>query len=213
MCLVGIGVTDTAVDVEYCAKKISNIRLFDGEPRPVDAEPVITPMSPPSECASPMFMPPSAVVVAETPVDPGSPVSPTPGGVALSAADVVVPAEVSSPAAGTLVRGKAWARNVVEAGGSVLLVSQFTLCHVLKGNKPDFHNAMPGPQAQPLFDELVKQVRASFAKNAPKAESPESVATFLAEKVQTGSFGAHMHVALVNDGPVTITLDSQNKDK
>eukprot|EP01059_Diplonema_ambulator_P021195 TRINITY_DN35239_c0_g1_i1.p1 TRINITY_DN35239_c0_g1~~TRINITY_DN35239_c0_g1_i1.p1 ORF type:complete len:164 (+),score=18.46 TRINITY_DN35239_c0_g1_i1:51-542(+) len=88
--------------------------------------------------------------------------------------------------------GKGWSKNVTEVGGSVLLVSQFTLCHVLKGNKPDFHNAMPGPESEPFFNELVQAMKLAY--------SPD--------KIQTGAFGAYMQVHIQNDGPVTLVLDA-----
>lgn len=91
------------------------------------------------------------------------------------------------------VDGKAWVRNVMEMDGGVLLVSQFTLCHVLKGNKPDFHNAMKTGDAQAMFDRIV-----ASAKSAYKAE-----------RISTGEFGAYMQLGIQNDGPVTITLDSR----
>ena len=92
---------------------------------------------------------------------------------------------------------KGWDKNVLDVDGSILLVSQFTLCHVLKGNKPDFHNAMSGPQAKVLFDKMVDAVRAAHSDPS---------------KVQTGAFGEHMHVNIENDGPVTIQLNSKGED-
>ncbi|WP_216380897.1 D-aminoacyl-tRNA deacylase [Arcanobacterium phocae] len=80
--------------------------------------------------------------------------------------------------------------SVADAGGSVLLVSQFTLyADARKGTKPSWSHAAPGPVAQPLFDQLVKAV----SKNGLD--------------VQTGEFGAMMDVELLNDGPFTIILD------
>eukprot|EP01094_Clydonella_sp_ATCC50884_P002730 TRINITY_DN12080_c0_g1_i1.p1 TRINITY_DN12080_c0_g1~~TRINITY_DN12080_c0_g1_i1.p1 ORF type:complete len:165 (+),score=46.10 TRINITY_DN12080_c0_g1_i1:328-822(+) len=90
--------------------------------------------------------------------------------------------------------GKPWAKNVRDLGYELLLVSQFTLFAVPKGNKPDFHHAMGGPAAREFFDSFVELVRTSYAP----------------DKVQTGAFGQHMEVSLVNDGPVTIPLDSLN---
>ena len=87
--------------------------------------------------------------------------------------------------------GKSWARSVQQEGLEVLLVSQFTLHAVLKGNKPDFHRAMPPARSRPFWDKFV----AAVEKKLPG-------------KVQQGQFGALMQVHLVNDGPVTITLDS-----
>ena len=88
--------------------------------------------------------------------------------------------------------GKSWARSVQQEGLEVLLVSQFTLHAVLKGNKPDFHHAMPPARSRPFWDKFV----AAVEKKLPG-------------KVQQGQFGALMQVHLVNDGPVTITLDSE----
>lgn len=80
--------------------------------------------------------------------------------------------------------------------GDVLLVSQFTLCHVLKGNKPDFHLAMKTDAARAMFDAMVAQVKREYGAAGP-------------HRVQTGAFGEYMHVGLVNDGPVTLVLDSR----
>lgn len=79
--------------------------------------------------------------------------------------------------------------------GEVLLVSQFTLHGCLKGNKPDFHKSMGGEDAEAFFNEFVRKVQANYDPG----------------KVATGSFGAMMHVGLVNDGPVTINLCSRNR--
>ena len=74
-----------------------------------------------------------------------------------------------------------------EVGGSVLAVSQFTLAaSIKKGRRPGFDRAMPGDQAEPLFDQFVDRVR---AEGIP---------------VETGIFGAMMDVELVNSGPVTL---------
>eukprot|EP01061_Rhynchopus_euleeides_P042720 TRINITY_DN74522_c0_g1_i1.p1 TRINITY_DN74522_c0_g1~~TRINITY_DN74522_c0_g1_i1.p1 ORF type:complete len:253 (+),score=66.78 TRINITY_DN74522_c0_g1_i1:96-761(+) len=88
--------------------------------------------------------------------------------------------------------GKQWAKNVVDTEGSILLVSQFTLCHVLKGAKPDFHNAMTAADSGPFFDEFVEAVRAAYK----------------ADRVKTGEFGAYMQVKIQNDGPVTLVVDA-----
>ncbi len=82
-------------------------------------------------------------------------------------------------------------RSVIDVGGQVLLISNFTLqgdCR--KGRRPGFDAAGPPQIAEPLY---------------------EKVAALIAQQgvgVQTGSFGAHMHVSSVNDGPVTFLLDS-----
>jgi len=82
-------------------------------------------------------------------------------------------------------------RSVAEAGGAVLVVSQFTLCgDCRKGRRPSFDDAEAPAVARPLFDSLVAGLRA------------------LELKVETGEFQAHMDVELVNDGPVTVLVDS-----
>lgn len=88
--------------------------------------------------------------------------------------------------------GKAWDHSVMQRNYEVLLVSQFTLYGVMKGNKPDFHVAMTPQLAKPFYDLLVERFRKAY----------------LRDRVQDGLFGAMMQVHLVNDGPVTIQLDS-----
>lgn len=79
-----------------------------------------------------------------------------------------------------------------DVGGSVLAVSQFTLCgDVRKGRRPSFIDAAAGPAAEPLFDRVVELLRREGLQ------------------VETGIFGAMMRVGSVNEGPVTILLDSR----
>lgn len=83
-------------------------------------------------------------------------------------------------------------RSVIDAGGAVLVVSQFTLqgdCR--RGRRPSFDSAAPGSVARALYDDVVTQLRASGLD------------------VQTGVFGAEMDLELVNHGPVTLLLDSR----
>jgi D-tyrosyl-tRNA(Tyr) deacylase len=78
----------------------------------------------------------------------------------------------------------------VDVGGSILLVSQFTLiADTSAGNRPSFSAAARPDQAEPLYEHVAAELRA------------------LGIRVETGLFGAHMEVSLVNDGPVTIVLD------
>ncbi len=81
-------------------------------------------------------------------------------------------------------------RSLTDIGGEMLVVSQFTLyARCKKGRRPDFIEAAKPEKAERLYEEFVRQVRA------------------MGVTVQTGVFGAHMQVGLVNDGPVTIILE------
>jgi D-tyrosyl-tRNA(Tyr) deacylase len=90
--------------------------------------------------------------------------------------------------------GKPWQESIKSLGLEVLLVSQFTLFAVLKGNKPDYSHAMRPDPAKALFDNLIDQTGQQHAKS----------------KIKSGIFGANMDVSLVNSGPVTITLDTDD---
>jgi D-aminoacyl-tRNA deacylase len=82
-------------------------------------------------------------------------------------------------------------RALLEVGGELLAVSQFTLyADTSKGNRPSFTGAAPPAQGEELYEALVAAVRAAGVT------------------VATGVFGAHMQVTLVNDGPVTILLEA-----
>ena len=83
--------------------------------------------------------------------------------------------------------------SVLESGGEILAVSQFTLfASVKKGNRPSWSRAARGEVSQPLFERFVPRLAAELGKPVP-----------------TGVFGADMQIALVNDGPVTLSLDSR----
>jgi len=87
-------------------------------------------------------------------------------------------------------------RSVVEAGGEVLAVSQFTLyASVKKGNRPSWSRAARAEFSEPMFRRFVTTLE-----------------TALGRPVQTGVFGADMQVSLVNDGPVTLAIDSRSPE-
>ena len=86
--------------------------------------------------------------------------------------------------------------GIKEVNGDVLLVSQFTLhASTKKGNRPSYIKASKPETAIPMYEKMIKQLE-----------------TDLGKKIQTGIFGADMKVRLLNDGPVTIVIDSKNKE-
>ncbi len=87
-------------------------------------------------------------------------------------------------------------RDIREVGGEILLVSQFTLhAATKKGNRPSFIRAARPEHAIPLYEATIQELGALLGK-----------------RIATGQFGAMMHIHLVNDGPVTIWMDSKNKE-
>lgn len=86
--------------------------------------------------------------------------------------------------------------SVKERNGDILLVSQFTLhAAVKKGNRPSYIRASKGTHAIPLYEQMIARLEADLGK-----------------PIQTGKFGADMKVSLLNDGPVTIFIDTHNKE-
>lgn len=86
--------------------------------------------------------------------------------------------------------------SVQDINGDVIVVSQFTLhAATKKGNRPSYIKAAKPDVAIPLYESFVKQMEKEMGK-----------------KVQTGEFGADMKVSLLNDGPVTIIIDTKNKE-
>lgn len=82
--------------------------------------------------------------------------------------------------------------SLLDTGGDVMLVSQFTLyASAQKGNRPSFIRAARPDKAQPLYEEAINEIEKRLGR-----------------KIATGRFGANMQVALTNDGPVTILIDS-----
>jgi len=87
-------------------------------------------------------------------------------------------------------------KSVIEVDGDAIVVSQFTLhASTKKGNRPSYIKAAKPEVAIPIYEAFVRQLELDLGK-----------------KVQTGKFGADMKVELLNDGPVTIIIDTKNKD-
>ena len=87
-------------------------------------------------------------------------------------------------------------RSVTDVGGDVIVVSQFTLmASTKKGNRPSYIDAAGHEKAIPLYEEFCRRMSAAIGR-----------------PVGTGEFGADMKVSLVNDGPVTICIDSKNRN-
>ena len=86
--------------------------------------------------------------------------------------------------------------SVVDVNGEILLISQFTLhASVKKGNRPSYIKAVDSKKAKQMYDQTISEFE-----------------TVLKRKISTGKFGANMEVSLVNNGPVTITIDSKIKE-
>jgi len=87
-------------------------------------------------------------------------------------------------------------KALADIDGNILLISQFTLfATTKKGNRPGFTRAARPDKAVPMYEEMIKKL-----------------STLLQKEVQTGIFGADMKISLLNDGPVTITIDTKNKE-
>ena len=86
-------------------------------------------------------------------------------------------------------------KSILDSGGEILAVSQFTLmARTKKGNRPSYIDAAPPAISVPLYEKFVATLSQELHK-----------------EVQTGQFGANMKVELINDGPVTIIIDSKNR--
>lgn len=87
-------------------------------------------------------------------------------------------------------------KSILDIGGDVLLVSQFTLhAQYKKGNRPSYIRAARPEQAIPLYQQFIKELSSALGK-----------------EIGTGTFGADMQVSLTNNGPVTIIMDSRNRE-
>ena len=86
--------------------------------------------------------------------------------------------------------------SVLDVNGEILLISQFTLhASVKKGNRPSYIKAADSKKAKQMYDQTISEFE-----------------TVLKRKISTGKFGANMDVSLINNGPVTITIDSKKKE-
>jgi len=86
--------------------------------------------------------------------------------------------------------------SIQDINGELLVISQFTLhARTKKGNRPSYIKAARPEIAIPLYEKFIKKM-----------------SDFIKEEIQTGEFGAMMHVSLTNDGPVTIIIDTKNKE-
>ena len=86
--------------------------------------------------------------------------------------------------------------DITQVGGEAMVVSQFTLhASTKKGNRPSYIRSAPGSISKPMYEKFVETLR-----------------TTLAKEIATGEFGADMKVELINDGPVTIWIDSKNRE-
>ena len=87
-------------------------------------------------------------------------------------------------------------RSLIDTGGEAIVVSQFTLhANTKKGNRPSYIKAAKPQIAIPIYQDFIKQLEQDLGK-----------------KVQTGEFGADMKIELINDGPVTIIIDTKNRN-
>ena len=87
-------------------------------------------------------------------------------------------------------------KSIIEVDGNAIVVSQFTLhAKTKKGNRPSYIKAAKAQQAIPLYEQFI-----------------ENLSNAIGKKIQSGEFGADMKVNLLNDGPVTIIIDTKNKE-
>ena len=87
-------------------------------------------------------------------------------------------------------------KSLIDVAGNILLVSQFTLhASTKKGNRPSYIKASKSQVAIPMYEKMINQLKVDVGKD-----------------IETGVFGADMQVELINDGPVTIVVDSKNKE-
>lgn len=90
---------------------------------------------------------------------------------------------------------KKWSANVMDKQYEILCISQFTLYHVLKGNRLDFHRAMPAEESEPFYKNFLFELNQNYKP----------------ELIKDGIFGAIMEVNIQNSGPVTLEIESPSK--
>lgn len=169
--LIGISTEDTAAEIAPLCNKILNTKLWNEGQNAAD---IVIPAQYEPEASTASAVPSS---------NPGA--AADEGG-----------AEQTNARAEQVWGGKPWKRSVVELGGEILCVSQFTLfARTVKGTKPDFHRAMGGDSAKVIYQALLTRLGDSYAK----------------DRIKDGAFGEMMDVSLTNDGPVTILLDTTEK--
>lgn len=91
--------------------------------------------------------------------------------------------------------GKRWSKSVADKNYEILCISQFTLYYSLKGNKPDFRYSMKAEESKEFYNQFLVKLKNSYQSDL----------------VKDGVFGAMMEVDIVNDGPVTIEIESPKK--
>ena len=102
-------------------------------------------------------------------------------------------------------------RSLTEVGGAILLVSQFTLLgNTRNGRRPSFDEAAPSDEAKKWYERLAEELNARGISLVFDSFAGLLVAAARGVRVETGIFGAHMKVELLNDGPVTFVLDSRD---
>uniref|UniRef100_V5EUM9 D-aminoacyl-tRNA deacylase n=1 Tax=Kalmanozyma brasiliensis (strain GHG001) TaxID=1365824 RepID=V5EUM9_KALBG len=155
--LIGISTEDTAAEIIPLANKILNTKLWND-----------------NQEANQITVPPQYEPEASSSTNSDTPAAvPTANG-----------EEGGNARAEQVWGGKPWKRSVVELGGEVLCVSQFTLfARTVKGTKPDFHRAMGGGDARVIYEALLKKLGDSYSSR----------------RIKDGAFGEMMDVSLTND--------------
>jgi len=199
--LVGIDRTDTLAECRVLAEKLVRVRLYSADKK--------LPF---------FFSTPSLPPASPTAIESAARISDNNAAGALSTGGgaTAVDQELKRPP-----RDQMWAANVVECGGDLLLVSQFTLAHQMKGNKPDFHNAMTTEGARTMFDAFVTLVEAAYEAVVmetflPPRPAPEGTTRKQKQKQQrreaTDDSGTTNAVETIEHGSASITATAAMVD-